>query len=161
MGPMSTQLVCWSCVLLTQIVVGQFVVPNASELTIVTRETADTRDAPVQTRTLRLKGARQRFDWVQQAHRWTTIVQCDERRTILLNHEAKIFAVEPVETPAEAARRIRRTRKIVSPIDTSGGDLRSYWDVVVAWTSACSAEANLMNQADGKSPRLRGFQSAL
>jgi len=137
MRAMSAQLVCWSCVVLAQTVVAQqLVVPNASELTIVTRETADTRDAPVQTWTVRRKGARQRLDWVsgregrsQPAHRSTSIVQCDERRTILLNHEAKTFAVEPIESPAETARRIPRTR-IVSPIDTTGGDVTMTIDVV-------------------------------
>jgi hypothetical protein len=77
-----------------------FVVPNVPDLTIKTRETIDRPQSTVQTNTLYFKGAWQRRDLylqfpsalpAQGTVRLATIIRCDERRTLELNHEARLY----------------------------------------------------------------------
>ena len=80
---------------------SRFVVPNVPDLTIKTRETTDLPQSTVQIKTLYFKGAWQRRDLylrfpsalpAQRTMRHTTITRCDERRTLELSHEARLYA---------------------------------------------------------------------
>jgi hypothetical protein len=78
----------------------RFVIPNVPDLTIKTRETIDLPQSTVRTNTLYFKGAWQRRELYlqfpsalpdQSTVRHSTITRCDERRTLELNHEARIY----------------------------------------------------------------------
>ena len=78
----------------------RFVVPNVPDLTIKTRETIDLPHSTVQTNTLYFKGAWQRRELHLQfpsdlpapsSVRNSTITRCDERRSLQLNHEARLY----------------------------------------------------------------------
>lgn len=82
-----------------------FVVPNVPDLTIETRETIDLPQSTVQTTTLYFKGAWQRRDLHlqfpsalpgQRRAGQSTIVRCDERRTLELNHDARLYGWAPL-----------------------------------------------------------------
>jgi hypothetical protein len=81
----------------------KFVVPNVPDLTIKTRETVDLPHSTVQTNTLYFKGAWQRRElhlWFPSAPRTVrhaTINRCDERRTLALNHDARIYGWSPLD----------------------------------------------------------------
>jgi hypothetical protein len=94
----------------------KFVVPNVPDLTIKTRETIDLPQSTVQTYTLYFKGAWQRRELelqfpsalpAQRTVRQATITRCDERRTLELNHETRLYGW--------------------SPIDVIGRDVHWYW----------------------------------
>jgi hypothetical protein len=77
------------------------VVPNVPDLTIRTRQTTDLPQSTVQTNTLYFKGAWQRRDLDLQfppavpaprTVRQSTITRCDDRQTLELNHEARLYA---------------------------------------------------------------------
>src|SRR5262249_45376816 len=81
------------------------VVPNVPDLAIKTRETIDLPQSTVQTNTLYFKGAWQRRELylqfpsalpAQRTARHTTITRCDERRTLELNHEARLYGWSPL-----------------------------------------------------------------
>jgi len=83
----------------------KFVVPNVPDLTIKTRETIDLPQSTVQTNTLYFKGAWQRRELdlqfpsalpAQRTLRHATITRCDERRTLELNHEARLYGSSPL-----------------------------------------------------------------
>jgi hypothetical protein len=83
----------------------EFVVPNVPDLTIKTRETVDLPQSTVRTNTLYFKGAWQRRELylqfpsalpTQRTVRHATITRCDERRTLELNHEARLYARSPL-----------------------------------------------------------------
>jgi hypothetical protein len=82
--------------------------PDAPDLTIKTRRTTDHADSSVTTEILSLKGARQRRELIVEwpdhvrpapgairASASIAITQCDERRIVLLNEEARIYAFVP------------------------------------------------------------------
>jgi hypothetical protein len=74
-------------------------VPNVPDLTIRTRTRTDPAVmAPGLSRTQYFKGARQRHeDRIDgKPTHVVTITQCDERRTLLLNDEAKTYAYRPI-----------------------------------------------------------------
>ena len=84
----------------------EFVVPNVADLTIRTRETTDLSQSTVRTNTLYFKGAWQRTELSLQFPsalpggtpvRHTTITRCDERRTLELNHEARLYGWSPLD----------------------------------------------------------------
>ena len=84
----------------------KFVVPNVPDLTIKTRETIDLPQSTVQTNTLYFKGAWQRRELhlqfpsalpAQRTVRHSTITRCDERRTLELNHEARLYGWSPLD----------------------------------------------------------------
>lgn len=108
----------------------RLVVPDVADVTIKTRRTSDGRAAPVVTQVLHLKGARQRREdrvevppeggppnWAFGGPAFASISQCDERRTLLLNHEAKTYAYEPIEDPAAHLARMKddSSRQTPSP----------------------------------------------
>jgi hypothetical protein len=83
----------------------KFVVPNVPDLTIKTRETIDLPQSTVRTNTLYFKGAWQRRERylqfpsavpAQRTVRHSTITRCDERRTLELNHEARLYGWSPL-----------------------------------------------------------------
>lgn len=83
----------------------RFVVPNVPDLTIKIRETIDLPQSTVQTNTLYYKGAwhRRELDLqfpsalaTQRTVRHSTITRCDERRTLDLNHEARLYGWSPL-----------------------------------------------------------------
>jgi hypothetical protein len=107
------------------------VVPDAPDVMVKTRRTTlDRPGSPVVTEVLYLKGARQRRDATredslppQEATRsgvwrrpeWIHISQCDERRTLTLNREAKTYAYEPIEDPAAMIARLAADTKRQDP----------------------------------------------
>src|SRR5688500_3011968 len=74
-----------------------FVVPTFADLTIKKRHSIGPTSSGGTTEVLYLKGARERREFVygQQpgntAPDYTTITQCDERRSVQLNLEAKLY----------------------------------------------------------------------
>src|SRR4051812_22987259 len=84
----------------------KFVIPNVPDLTIKTRATIDLSQSTVRTDTLYFKGAWQRRDTdrdlppappAQRTARHATITRCDERRTVELNHEARLYGSSPLD----------------------------------------------------------------
>ena len=93
----------------------RYVVPNSPDLTITTRTI---RSGPAGggftiRRTLKLKGARQATDTVfgDRPGRLvvTTIGQCDRRRTLILNHDDKLYAFQPLRDLPRLEHRAGRT----------------------------------------------------
>jgi hypothetical protein len=85
---------------------SKFVVPNVPDLTIKTRETVDLPQSTVGTNTLYFKGAWQRRELhlqfpsalpAQRTVRHARITRCDERRTLELNHEARLYGWSPLD----------------------------------------------------------------
>lgn len=104
------------------------VVPDGPDVTIKTRRTAAEPDSSVTTEIVYLKGARQRRESIHEwprgpAHRWTTITLCDERRTITLNHEAKIYAYSSIEEIAVHPKRFRFGAARLQQPETTGANV--------------------------------------
>ena len=83
----------------------KFVVPNVPDLIVKTRETIDLPQSTVRTNTLYFKGAWQRRELylqfpsalpAQRTVRHATITRCDERRTLELNHDARLYGWSPL-----------------------------------------------------------------
>jgi hypothetical protein len=108
------------------------VVPDAPDVMVKTRRTTiDRPGSPVVTEILYLKGARQRRDsfredsfpppqaatrsGVSRRPEWINISQCDERRTLTLNREARTYAYEPIEDPAAIVARLAADNKRQPP----------------------------------------------
>jgi hypothetical protein len=94
----------------------KFVVPDVRDLTIKTRETIDLPQSTVQTNTLYFKGAWQRRELelqfpsalpAQRTVRHTTITRCDERRTLELNHEARLYGWWTIDVISRDVYRVR------------------------------------------------------
>jgi hypothetical protein len=103
-------------------------VPNVPDLTITihaTTEAGGTKQSDVTT-TLYCKGALQREDHVVERGvfaggrpmRGRFITQCDERRMVLLNDEAKTYAFQPLYDPSDSFRRARRSLP-AAPIEST------------------------------------------
>jgi hypothetical protein len=84
----------------------KFVVPNVADLTVKTRETIDLPQSTVRTDTLYFKGAWQRRELdlqfpsalpAQRSLSHATITRCDERRTLELNHQARLYGWSPLD----------------------------------------------------------------
>jgi hypothetical protein len=111
----------------------KFVVPNVPDLTIKTRETIDLPQSTVQTNTLYFKGGWQRRELhlqfpsalpAQRAVRYSTITRCDERRTLELNHEARLFGWSPLTFIGRDVYSVRaRLRERPVPSE-SGADVK-------------------------------------
>ena len=94
----------------------KFVVPHFPDLAIKTRETSDLQQSTVQTNTLYFKGAWQRRELylqfrsalpAQRTGRHTTITRCDERRTLELNDEARLYGWSPLNFIGRDVYRVR------------------------------------------------------
>jgi hypothetical protein len=101
-------------------IVSGLIVPNVPDVMIKTRRTSDRRAGMTMTETLHLKGGRQRREerleaapmngltnWASNGPPYTRITQCDERRTLILNQDAKTYAYDPIVDPAEFMARVR------------------------------------------------------
>jgi hypothetical protein len=94
----------------------KFVVPNFPDLTIKTRRTSG--DWLSQINTLYLKGARQWTETVTEkvpradAINWVHIVQCDEKRTFILNERDRLYSSSEIEDWSE---RLRKARPVSLP----------------------------------------------
>jgi hypothetical protein len=121
----------WSTLSLLAVLAAQstdypkLIVPDVPDLTIRTRQTTDQPNSSISTEVIYLKGARQRREWIlewpasdEPAHVSTTIVQCDERRTLVLNHEARTYAYSTIEDISEYLRRLGPTRRESLPPET-------------------------------------------
>jgi len=122
----------------------RLVVPAAPDVTIKTRETFDSERSSIFTAIVYLKGARQRREGIadfpphvtsktgwKRTHMQTTITQCDERRIVMLNDEAKTYVYSPIDDPSFYLRRaaglaIRRPPES----EPAGGDVTITIDAV-------------------------------
>src|SRR6266508_3575784 len=126
----------------------KLVVPDAPDVMIKTRRMIDRPGAMVETEVLYLKGARQRRESsIEEPPRadagaatagrrrsaWIQISQCDERRTLLVNQDARLYAYEPIEDPATYFDRYRAAaaagREVALP-ETTGPTVTITTDAV-------------------------------
>jgi hypothetical protein len=90
--------------------VPAFVVPDFADFRITTRQALGEPGSTVTTEILYLKGPRERREHiierlpVPEIH-YVTISQCDRRRTVTLNADAKLFGISPFE---EWSRHVER-----------------------------------------------------
>jgi hypothetical protein len=79
-----------------------FVVPTFADLTIKKRHSYGTTSSSAMTEVLYLKGARERREFLYEQPRngrssYATIMQCDQRRRVQLNLDARLYSVSVVE----------------------------------------------------------------
>jgi hypothetical protein len=89
-----------------------FVVPTFADLTIKTRHSFGTTSSRGTTEVLYLKGARERREFLdeQPGNRrsdYATIMLCDQRRSVQLNPEAKLYSVSVLEDWSAQVKRGR------------------------------------------------------
>jgi hypothetical protein len=116
----------------------QFVVPNVPDLTIRTRETIDRPQSTIQINTLYFKAAWQRRDRelqfrfplpAQRTVRHTTITQCDDRRILELNHDARLYARWPLNSGRDLYWLLSRWWQRPEPL-AAGADVKVTIDTV-------------------------------
>jgi hypothetical protein len=113
------------------------------DVAIKTRRTFEHDNSSISTTIIYIKGARQRrediVDWPPQVsartgskrtHMGTHITQCDERRTVLLNDEARTYAYSPIEDPSAYLRRAQTAASRPPPPEPTGGDVTITIDAV-------------------------------
>jgi hypothetical protein len=111
----------------------KFVVPDTPDATITTRAT-NNRGGRAVNLLLYLKGARQRREErlevpdgagppipAHGSHAIVRISQCDERRRLMLNRDAKTYAYDPIEDPASYIPRVQAGAAHQSPSDKPSG----------------------------------------
>jgi hypothetical protein len=81
---------------------AELVLPAFADLTIKTRHSFGAKSSASTTEVLSLKGARERHDSIYELSgnrklSYATILECDRRRSIQLNPEAKIYSVSVLE----------------------------------------------------------------
>jgi hypothetical protein len=105
----------------------RLVVPDVQDVTIKTRRSFDAPGSTVVTDLLYLKGPWQRREEILEFPKntgvgtvrpYVTIVRCDERRVIQLNHAARTFASSKIEMISDSLRRVRSAS---SSLQTSSG----------------------------------------
>jgi hypothetical protein len=119
------------------------VVPAAPDVAIKTRRTFHHDNSSVSTTIVYIKGSRQRreniVDWPPQVsartgskrtHIGTHITQCDERRTVLLNDDARTYAYLPIEDPSLYLRRALTAASRPPLPEPTGGDVTITIDAV-------------------------------
>jgi hypothetical protein len=117
-------------VILAQTLSGQaFVVPTFADLTIKKRHSFSSTSSRGTTEVLYLKGARERHEFFYEQPGKTepghaTIVQCDQRRSVQLNPEAKIYSVSVLNDWSE---QFKRPRPLA---DGQGADVTTTFDAV-------------------------------
>lgn len=115
---------------------AQWVLPSEPDLMIRTRDSIDRPHSATITKTVFLKGARQRSEQLWEysdasstQHQSTMIIsQCDTKRSIQVNPDARLYAVVPFPDPVEAATRHQR---LVETARTRGAQAASGPEVVV------------------------------
>ena len=107
----------------------EFIVPAFADLTIRKRHTFGTGSSWSTTEVLYLKGARERREFhyeqpgdVRSAH--ATITQCDQRRSVLLNPDARLYAVSALHDWSTPLRRGRPAPR------EQGADVTTTFDAV-------------------------------
>jgi hypothetical protein len=115
----------------------RLVVPSVPDLTIKTRETFDRENSSISTAIVYLKGARQRREDIvdfsphvtaktgsTRTHIRTSITQCDERRSVMLNDEAKTYVYSPIEDRSFSLRRAAQLAGSLPPeSEPAAGDV--------------------------------------
>jgi hypothetical protein len=101
-----------ACVAIQSVSVPAFVVPDFSDLTIKTRQTFGELSSTESIQVVYLKGPRERREYIVERPRagerhFIVIYQCDKRRTLELNAEAKIYGASPFEDWSEHLTRLR------------------------------------------------------
>jgi len=89
-----------------------FVVPTFADLTIKTRHSFGTTSSRGTTEVLYLKGARERREFLDEQpgnrrSNYATIMQCDQRRSVQLNPEARLYSVSVLEDWSAQVKRGR------------------------------------------------------
>jgi len=111
----------------------RFVVPDAPDLTIKTRETIDLPQSTVQTDTRYFKGAWQRRELylqfpralpTQRTARHSTITRCDERRILELNDDARLYAWSSGDFSDTDVHRVRSSRRERHDPPTAGAEVK-------------------------------------
>lgn len=108
-----------ACCIASEAIAQHLVVPDAPDLMLKTRRVDAGRRQRAFTQVLYLKGARQRRETGPDASRadrlvWFSITQCDERRHVVLNGEAKTYAYQDVEDPSAYLQRMRTGGRLVA-----------------------------------------------
>jgi hypothetical protein len=107
-----------------------FVVPAFADLTIKQRHSFGAISSRGTTEVLYLKGARERREFVYEQQPgntgpgYATITQCDQRRSVQLNLEAKLYAVSVLEDWSEQFKRPRALP------EGQGADVTTTFDAV-------------------------------
>ena len=106
-----------------------FVVPAFADLTIKKRHSFGTASSMAITEVLYVKGARERREVLYQQSGnagpgYATIMQCDQRRSVQLNPEAKLYSVSALEDWSGHFRRRR------PPPEEQGADVTTTFDAV-------------------------------
>jgi len=124
--------------------VPRLVVPAAPDVAIKTRHAFERENSSINTAIVYLKGARQRREDIvdfpphvtaktgsTRTHIRTSITQCDERRTVMLNDEAKTYVYSPIEDPSFYLRRAAQLAARRPPeSEPAGGDVTITIDAV-------------------------------
>jgi hypothetical protein len=113
------------------VVPAEYTVPNYPDLTVKTRFTSN--EDISQSRTLYLKGARERNETVNEHPSirsgdldFANILQCDNRQRISLNQRDKIYHVSPIQDRSELLKNARP----ISPPITFGATVKVTIDSV-------------------------------
>ncbi len=106
-----------------------FVVPAFADLTIKKRHSFSNTSSGGTTEVLYLKGARERREFFYEQSGKTepghaSIVQCDQRRSVQLNSEAKIYSVSVLN---DWSQRFERRRPL---LEEQGADVTTTFDAV-------------------------------
>jgi hypothetical protein len=114
-----------ACVIASPVLAQELIVPDAPDLMVKTRQSEDGRENNRALLVLYLKGARQRHEtWrgtgSARMLAWIAITQCDARREVMLNPEAKTYAYRDIEDPAIYMQRARKIGRPVAPPPPNG-----------------------------------------
>jgi hypothetical protein len=106
-----------------------FVVPTFADLTIKTRHSFGATSSSAMTEVLYLKGARERREFLYEPprngqSRYATIMQCDQRRRVQLNLDARLYSVSVVEDWSPRSMRGRPAP------EEQGADVTTTFDAV-------------------------------
>ena len=106
-----------------------FVVPTFADLAIKKRHSFGTTSSKGMTEVLYLKGARERREFLYEQpgngrSSYATIMQCDQRRSVQLNPEARLYSVSVVE---DWSARLKRGRPVP---EGQGADVTTTFDAV-------------------------------
>jgi hypothetical protein len=117
-------------ILAQTLLISAFVVPAFADLTIKQRHSFGATSSGGTTAVLYLKGARERRDFVYEQKPGNTgpgsatITQCDQRRSVQLNLEAKLYAVSVLEDRSEQLK-----HRLALP-EGHGADVTTTFDAV-------------------------------
>ena len=106
-----------------------FIVPTFADLTIKKRHSFGNTSSRGTTEVLYLKGARERHEFIVEQPEdtspgYATIIQCDRRRSVQLNPEAKLYSVSVME---DWSARLKGGRPVS---EGQGADVTTTFDAV-------------------------------